>query len=81
MGPFVDKMKGVFSLFGAHLSTPLLAGFGKRQGHRDPPLAKIGVVSGKRMKEIRGHLIRWPLKGAADTVGVSCTSNIGRYTR
>jgi hypothetical protein len=30
------------------------------QGYHDPLLAKVKVVSKDKMKEIRGHLRRWP---------------------
>jgi len=32
---------------------------GHGQGHRDPPMAMVKVVSKGKMKEIRDHLRRW----------------------
>ena len=36
-------------------------GNGKRWVHRDPPLGKVKVIYGNIMKEIIGHLRRWPI--------------------
>jgi len=33
--------------------------FGHGQGHHDPPLGMVKVVSKEKMKEIRDHLRRW----------------------